>query len=245
MWASIKALQPEVIVALGLSAMPLLYATAIAADEDKHTVQILMIRSKRKQHNQKKWVEGKMSNPGARAVFINDFFADADTLSVVEQALSADTALRLSRVFTNTSAAFWMNLQSAHELSTAEIETADALDDIESALGSRRGVGDDCIVVGPVADEGHHGIVEGRSDDLTPLAWGRDRLAARVEQLEVAVLRPEVQARVVLLVLQQLLVLLERFAVFAGLVIPQRAGRRTHRDACRHEQRQAGGNFAV
>ncbi len=39
-----------------------------------------------------------------------------------QQAITADTALRLSRVFTNTTAEFWMNLQTAHDLSAAEIE---------------------------------------------------------------------------------------------------------------------------
>jgi antitoxin HigA-1 len=55
-----------------------------------------------------------------------------ERLSRGEQALTADTALRLSRVFTNTSAAFWMNLQAAHDLSEAEIKAADALDEIEA-----------------------------------------------------------------------------------------------------------------
>ncbi|MBY0563739.1 MAG: HigA family addiction module antidote protein [Hyphomonadaceae bacterium] len=38
-----------------------------------------------------------------------------------QQSITADTALRLSRVFTNTSPEFWMNLQAAHDLSAAEI----------------------------------------------------------------------------------------------------------------------------
>lgn len=37
------------------------------------------------------------------------------------RAISADTALRLARYF-NTSAAFWMNLQAAYDLSKAEAE---------------------------------------------------------------------------------------------------------------------------
>lgn len=37
------------------------------------------------------------------------------------RAVSADTALRLARFF-GTSAAFWMNLQSAYDLSRAEAE---------------------------------------------------------------------------------------------------------------------------
>ncbi len=37
------------------------------------------------------------------------------------RAISADTALRLARYF-NTTAAFWMNLQAAYDLSKAEAE---------------------------------------------------------------------------------------------------------------------------
>jgi addiction module HigA family antidote len=40
-----------------------------------------------------------------------------------QQSITADTALRLARVFTNTSPEFWMNLQAAHDLSAAQIET--------------------------------------------------------------------------------------------------------------------------
>ena len=39
-----------------------------------------------------------------------------------QQSITADTALRLARVFTNTSPEFWMNLQAAHDLSAAQIE---------------------------------------------------------------------------------------------------------------------------
>jgi addiction module HigA family antidote len=38
-----------------------------------------------------------------------------------QQSITADTALRLARVFTNTSPEFWMNLQAAHDLSAAQI----------------------------------------------------------------------------------------------------------------------------
>jgi addiction module HigA family antidote len=39
-----------------------------------------------------------------------------------QQSITADTALRLSRVFTNSTPEFWMNLQTSHDLSMAEIE---------------------------------------------------------------------------------------------------------------------------
>ena len=48
-----------------------------------------------------------------------------------EQTVTADTALRLSRVFPNTSAQFWLNLQAAHDLSKAQIALARELDRIE------------------------------------------------------------------------------------------------------------------
>jgi antitoxin HigA-1 len=40
-----------------------------------------------------------------------------------QQSITADTALRLARVFTNTTPEFWMNLQAAHDLSAAQIAT--------------------------------------------------------------------------------------------------------------------------
>ena len=43
-----------------------------------------------------------------------------------EQALTSDTALRLARVF-GTSAEFWMNLQTQHDLSKAAIAARDDL----------------------------------------------------------------------------------------------------------------------
>ncbi|WP_426032381.1 HigA family addiction module antitoxin [Caulobacter sp. DWP3-1-3b2] len=43
-----------------------------------------------------------------------------------KQPVTADTALRLGKVF-GTSAQFWINLQNAHDLSKAAIETRDAL----------------------------------------------------------------------------------------------------------------------
>lgn len=47
-----------------------------------------------------------------------------------QQSITADTALSLSRVFTNTSPEYWMNLQTAHDLSAAEIETRRELEKI-------------------------------------------------------------------------------------------------------------------
>ena len=47
-----------------------------------------------------------------------------------KRAVSADTALRLSLVF-GTTAEFWMNLQSQHDLATARTTLGDTLSDVK------------------------------------------------------------------------------------------------------------------
>lgn len=47
------------------------------------------------------------------------------------QAVTADTALRLARVF-GTSPSFWMNLQASHDLSVAAIAKAGELAEIKA-----------------------------------------------------------------------------------------------------------------
>lgn len=47
-----------------------------------------------------------------------------------QRAVTADTALRLAKVF-NTSPELWMNLQAQHDLSRDAIANSDALRDIE------------------------------------------------------------------------------------------------------------------
>jgi antitoxin HigA-1 len=49
-----------------------------------------------------------------------------------QQAITADTALRLARVFPNTSPQYWMNLQASHDLSATEIEARRELDKIHA-----------------------------------------------------------------------------------------------------------------
>lgn len=53
-----------------------------------------------------------------------------ERLSRCKAALSPDTALRLARVF-ETSAEFWMNLQSQHDLTRAAIEVGASLNHIK------------------------------------------------------------------------------------------------------------------
>jgi len=49
-----------------------------------------------------------------------------------QQSITADTALRLARVFTNTTPRYWMNLQTSHDLSTAQIAARAELAKIEA-----------------------------------------------------------------------------------------------------------------
>lgn len=51
------------------------------------------------------------------------------------QPITADTALRLAKVF-GTSAQFWINLQTAHDLSKAAIETRGQLEAIKPLVAA-------------------------------------------------------------------------------------------------------------
>jgi addiction module HigA family antidote len=77
-----------------------------------------------------------------------------------ETALTADTALRLSRYF-GTTAEFWMNLQAAHELETAKQSLASKLAKITprpSRATARRGTGEFSPFARPARSEGPFGI---------------------------------------------------------------------------------------
>ncbi len=89
-WRLIRPLAPQVLVGPGFGAAPLLFATALRAAEDGHKVDVLMVRDKRKQHNQKRWVEGGAAPPGARAVIIDDFMSAGSAYGLVERALRAE-----------------------------------------------------------------------------------------------------------------------------------------------------------
>lgn len=91
MWRLIKRFEPDVLVGPGFGATPLLYATALAALDDGISLQVLMVRDKRKEHNQKRWVEGnRAAAQGKRAVFIDDFMKRGTAYPLVQQALKAD-----------------------------------------------------------------------------------------------------------------------------------------------------------
>lgn len=90
MWQLVKPFAPQVLVGPGFGATPLLFATAIAALHDGVHLHLLMVRDKRKGHNQKKWVEGRRQPDHSRAVMIDDFMESGSALPLVEQALAAD-----------------------------------------------------------------------------------------------------------------------------------------------------------
>lgn len=91
MWRLVRDLQPQVLVGPGLGATPLLYAMAMAALDDGVSLQVLMVRDKRKEHNQKRWVEGhRAAAQGKRAIFVDDFIKTGTALPLVRQALAAD-----------------------------------------------------------------------------------------------------------------------------------------------------------
>ena len=74
--------------------------------------------------------------PGAlaRAMGLKDR-ARVERLVRERQAVTADTALRLGRVF-GTTAQFWINLQTTHDLSKAAIANRNALAKIEPLVAA-------------------------------------------------------------------------------------------------------------
>lgn len=91
MWQLVKVFEPQVLIGPGMGATPLLYATALAALDDGVPLQVLMVRDKRKDYNQKRWVEGdRQSAQGKRAIFIDDFMKNGSALPLVKEALQAD-----------------------------------------------------------------------------------------------------------------------------------------------------------
>lgn len=91
MWRLIKPLAPQVLIGPGFGASPLLFSTALAALSDGVELQVLMVRDKRKEHNQKKWVEGnRVAAYGKRAVMLDDFMKAGSALPLVREALKAD-----------------------------------------------------------------------------------------------------------------------------------------------------------
>jgi outer membrane protein assembly factor BamB/orotate phosphoribosyltransferase len=91
MWQLIKPFAPQVLIGPGFGAAPLVFSIAYAALEDGVDLNILMIRDKRKDHNQKKWVEGNRDDSaGKRAVMIDDFMLAGSALPLVKKALAAD-----------------------------------------------------------------------------------------------------------------------------------------------------------
>jgi outer membrane protein assembly factor BamB/orotate phosphoribosyltransferase len=95
MWKMLRPFAPQVLIGPGLGSTPLLYHLANQALDEGINLQILMVRDKRKEHNQKHWVEGNLVQArGQRAVFIDDFMAKGSAFDLVQRAL-ADEKLEI------------------------------------------------------------------------------------------------------------------------------------------------------
>lgn len=83
------------------------------------------------EHLREDFLPGYKLTPGglAKAMGLKDR-ARIERLVRERQAVTADTALRLGRVF-GTSPQFWLNLQNQHDLSTAAIASRGELADIQ------------------------------------------------------------------------------------------------------------------
>jgi len=91
MWQLIKPVEPQVLIGPGFGAAPLVFGIALAASEEGVNLQILMVRDKRKGHNQKRWIEGDHeAATGRRAIFIDDFMRHGSALKVVRRALAGE-----------------------------------------------------------------------------------------------------------------------------------------------------------
>jgi outer membrane protein assembly factor BamB/orotate phosphoribosyltransferase len=90
MWQLIRPFNPSVIVGPGFGSAPLLYGIALAALRDGVSLQVLQVRQRRKDHNMRRWVEGKRAPAGSVAVLVDDFMVTGGTLGLVKRALKAD-----------------------------------------------------------------------------------------------------------------------------------------------------------
>lgn len=91
MWELIKPFSPQVLIGPGYGAAPLLFSIAFAALADGIDLCVLMVRDKRKDHNQKKWVEGNRKDAmGKRAVMIDDVMISGSAVQLVKKALASD-----------------------------------------------------------------------------------------------------------------------------------------------------------
>jgi len=120
MWRLVKPYAPQVLIGPGFGASALLFSTALAALTDGVELQTLMVRDKRKAHNQKRWVEGDhASASGKRAVMIDDFMKAGSALPLVREALKAD-GVRLDLVALALFFDMWEPLGS-RQISTSQL----------------------------------------------------------------------------------------------------------------------------
>ncbi len=91
LWSLIRPLGPELLIGPGFGGVPLLYAVALAAHRaDGVDLAVWMVRDQRKTYYRKRWVEGPICPPDARAVIVDDFLGRGSAVSLVEEALASD-----------------------------------------------------------------------------------------------------------------------------------------------------------
>jgi outer membrane protein assembly factor BamB/orotate phosphoribosyltransferase len=90
LWRIARHFSPNALIGPGFGAAPLLYATAFSALKDGVVLPVLMVRDKRKAHNQKLWIEGIRQPCGTKAILIDDFMESGSALPLVERAMAAD-----------------------------------------------------------------------------------------------------------------------------------------------------------
>lgn len=91
LWALIRPYRPEVLIGPGFGGAPLLYAIALAAlESDGLDLAVWMVRDQRKTYYRRRWIEGPILRPGARAVLVDDFLGKGSAVSLMDEALAAE-----------------------------------------------------------------------------------------------------------------------------------------------------------
>ena len=105
LWRMIRPLDVSVLIGPGFGAAPLLFSIAMTALKEGRSLNVLMVRDKRKEHHMKKWVEGARPPPGSRAILIDDMMCFGSAVPLVERALAEENyplAICAAAVFFDT-----------------------------------------------------------------------------------------------------------------------------------------------
>lgn len=87
LWQIVKAFDVDLLVGPGFGAAPLLFATVMAAQREERSLDVLMVRDKRKEHNKKRWVEGPAPSKGRKALIVDDFMENGSAIPLIGEAL--------------------------------------------------------------------------------------------------------------------------------------------------------------